>query len=172
MLVMFALCSSCFLLPASYFLTTLQLNIIIGQWYTSLSEVYLLATFLALILLVSDSLLFAISLFFSSSLLLAHVTIGSSMLLGLLALLVYLGALLVLFAYLWMFVSFCSRSPITLTPLLVLVVLIFSSWDSHPSSISPYLYPSSLLLFLVVLLFFAIVVVVVVLDLSLGGFTA
>lgn len=88
-----------------------------------------------------------------------------------LTLLVYLGGLIVLFAYLWMFITFDKPVWYLFPMVYVLVFLIFCSHVSVPSSLSPYLLPTSFLLFLVGMLFWGIVVVVLILDLSQGSFS-
>merc|ERR1711931_473675 len=98
--------------------------------------------------------------------------IRASLLISLLTTLVYLGALIVLFAYIWIYIPYLTSrfSPLLFFPAFA---YLFSSSPCLPSSsLTSYLYPSSLVLFLVRLLFWAIVVVVLILDLSLGGFTA
>ena len=83
----------------------------------------------------------------------------------------YLGGLIVLFAYLWMFITF-DKPVWYLFPLIfVFLFIFFCSLVPIPSSLSPYLLPTSFLLFLVGMLFWGIVVVVLILDLSQGSFS-
>jgi len=89
----------------------------------------------------------------------------------LLSLLVYLGGLIVLFAYLWMFITFGKPVCFLFPFFYVFLFFLFCSFVPFPSSLSPYLIPTSFLLFLVGMLFWGIVVVVLILDLSQGSFS-
>jgi len=89
-----------FLLLAYYFLISYLLNFKFGYQTTSSLGSGTFATFLALSLLLTNSILSSLCLFLVTSLFASFVSSTYSLLLGLLALLVYLGALMVLFAYL------------------------------------------------------------------------
>merc|ERR1712212_265601 len=104
-------------------------------------------------LLLCTSIFSALTLFLVSVLYIGYSLLGASTLLSLLIILVYLGALLILFAYIWIYIPYLTTLPnlCYLVPLFLLSL--FWSSSLSPASLSPYLYPSSLVLFLVGLLF-------------------